>query len=413
MAKDFAAIYNSANDSSALEQKVFIKEEVTRGVMVPPTGSDFILQLTGGQVTFERPIESSPIRSGRHNFGIIRKKDVTQWNFPFYFMIDTTQGSAADAEIDLSARVLWKSLLGRERDTAGAGNLTYDSFTAPSTTFSIFENGDSWANQAPGSFVVNGGMELPGDGEAGWNVDGQSKTMYKIGIGLSQTDNNAGNIVTVASGEGARFEVGGMVSLVESDGVTRSADTPDGSPRTITDVTGDVVTLDGAVLADADFIGSDGFLAYYEPETPAAINDPQTGLVGSITIAGLTTDCVRSASLTIENNHEVQNFCYGTSSLSGPLFSPTDRLTINLTMDLNLNASLVEFINSLKSFDGKAITMILGDISGRHLEVTIPKWTPNIPAISIPDNGTIPVSFQGIALQTSADAADEITIEFK
>ena len=47
MAKNFADIYNDVNDSIALEQKFFIKEEVAglRGVQVDPVGTDFFFKI--------------------------------------------------------------------------------------------------------------------------------------------------------------------------------------------------------------------------------------------------------------------------------------------------------------------------------------------------------------------------------
>ena len=417
MAKNFANLYASANDSSGIEQRLYIKEEPsgTRGTLIAPLATDFILQLSGGNTTFNRPIEPSAVRSGRHNFGIIEKKDVTEWSFPFYFMIDTTLGAAANTEIDPAARVLYESLLGRERDIGGV--LTYDAVNPPDITFSIWEVGDVWAHQAPGAFVMAADWTFPGDGEAQHVESGQAKTMYRIGIMQSVADNNGGNTVTVNAGEGKRAEVNGMVQLIEGDGTTRSADTPDGSPRRITAIVGDVITLDGAALADADGSGGAGteiYLTYYEPDEPLiSINDPVTGLVGSITIAGLSAQCVRSAAISFDNQHEPINYCYGERGLAGPLFSPTGRLLCNVTLELNLNAELVGFINSLKDFDGEDVTLILGDATGRHMEVSIPKWTPPIPGIPIPESGTIPVSFEGLALQTATGAGDEILVEFK
>jgi hypothetical protein len=201
--------------------------------------------------------------------------------------------------------------------------------------------------------------------------------------------------------------------IIESDGVTRSADTPDGSPRTVTAVAGDVVTLSGAVLADADGSTNPVYLCYYEPATPVAINNPQTGLEGSITIAGLgSADCVRSGSINMVNNHEVQDFCYGEEGLGGRLFTPGGRLTAEVSLELNLSHELVEFLNALKTFDGDNITLILGNSAGRHLEILVPKAIFPIPEISVPDTGTIPVTFTGNAYQTGLDVADEVTVSF-
>ena len=65
-----------------------------------------------------------------------------------------------------------------------------------------------------------------------------------------------------------------------------------------------------------------------------AINNPQTGLQGSITIAGLgSADCVRSGSINMVNNHEVQDFCYGEEGLGGRLFTPGGRFTAEISLE--------------------------------------------------------------------------------
>lgn len=412
MAKDFASIHASQNDASALEQKIFIKEESVRGVLADPVGTDFIYTLSGSTVNFTQPVESSPHRSGRHHTDVIRQKTSTSWTLPLYFNIDTTLGAASTSEIDGGVRALWKSLMGKE-DVSG-GSPVYTAADAPNTTFSIYQNGDLWAIQAPGAFVESGNSSFPGDGQAQIEFSGMAKTALTVGIGKSTIDNNGGNTVTLQTGEGGCFPDGAKVMLVEADGTTRSADTPDGSPRTVVSVTGDVVTLDGAALADADGSGADIFLVYYEPESPTAINNPVTGLEGSITIAGFSSiaNCVRSATINMTNNHELQDFCYGEEGLGGQLFAPGGRFTAEVSLELNLSKELVKFLNAIKDFEGEDITLILGDSAGRHFQMEMPKVIFAIPEISVPDTGTIPVTFTGNAYQTDLEQADEVTASF-
>jgi hypothetical protein len=411
MAKNFASIYNSGNDAVALEQRIFIKEEVTRGTLAVPADADFIYTINGAQVTFTQPVESSPVRSGRHHSGIIRQKTSTEWTLPTFFMVDTSLGAPSVAEIDPGMRVLYESLFGRE--TSPGGVLTYDPATPPNITFSIYNNGDQWAQQAPGAFVDSGNATFPGDGQAQIEFAGMAKTAYLVGVGKSATNNNAGNTVTVGTGEGERFPVGAKVMLIKVAS-TRSTDTPNGSARTVTSVAGDVVTLDGAVLADADGTAGDLFLCYYEPAAPTAINNPITGLVGSFSIVNLPTmDCVRSVGINMTNNHEPMDFCYGHEGLGGPLFTPGGRFTAEVTMELNLNHDLVEFINKVRDFVGEDLTLVLGSPTGRRLEATMPKVIFAVPEIPVPDTGTIPISFTGNAYQTAEDAADEVMFEFK
>lgn len=409
MAKNYVSIYEGGNDAVALEQKVFIKEESARGTMALPAGSDFIYH-TGGSVNFSQPTESSPHKSGRHHTSVIKQKTVTSWSLSSFFNIDTSLLSAGVAEIDSGMKVLHKSMFGKEDVTGGSP--VYTTAEDPSITFTIMEVGDLWAKQAPGSFVESANMQFPGDGTATVEWAGSSKTALTVGMGKSVISNNAGNTVTVAAGEGARFPVGAKVMIIKDDN-TKSADTPADSARTVTGVVGDVVTIDGAVLADADGSVTPIYLVYFEPEGAAAINDPQTGLEGSITIAGYSAvGCVRSFSVNATNSHELQDFCYGEEGLGGPLFVPGGRFTGEVSMELNLNQELVSFINGLRDFTGEDITLILGDSSGRHLQIELPKVIFSIPEISVPETGTIPVSFSGNANQTALDAADEITLSY-
>jgi hypothetical protein len=409
MAKNYAAVYNSTNDSIALEQKIFIKEETVRGVLQPPTGADFIFTLNGASVNFTQPIESSPHKSGRHHTSVIKQKTTTNFTLPAFFNIDTTLGAVSVAEIDPGMRVLYKSLMGKETTVAP---LVYTTEEAPSTTFSIFEVGDLWSKQSPGAFVEAGNASFPGDGQAQIEFSGMAKTSLLVGMSKSITA-NAANIITVTATEGTRFPVGAKVMVIKSNGTTRSTDTPDGTPRTVTAATANTVTVDGAVLTDSDGSVNPVYLTYYEPATPVAVNNPQTGLVGSITIAGLgSADCVRSASINMTNNHEPQDFCFGEEGLGGRLFTPGGRFTAEVTLELNLNHELVEFLNGLKDFTGEDITLILGNAAGRHLEIQVPKAIFPIPEISVPDTGTIPVSFVANAYQTGLDVADEVTISF-
>lgn len=411
MAKNFASIYASGNDAVALNQRLFIKEESARGTLALPAATDFFFHLEGGSVDFSQPIESSPHKTGRHHTSIIKNKTKTEWKIPTFFNIDTTLGSASVAEIDPALRVLWKSMLGREQ--AGPP-LIYDSATDPSTTFSLFENLDVVGVQAPGCAVDTGNHGFPGDGQAKTEWAGMGKTAYTVGLGKSVIDNSGGNTFTVASGEGVRFPVGGKTMIIKSNGTTRSTDTASGTARDIVSVTGDVVLLSGATLADADGSVTPVYLCYYEPAEPiTAINSPQTGLQGSVTITGLPSAmCVRSATVNMSNNHEWEDFCYGKEGLGDTIFTPAGRLTVEATLEINLTKAMAGYLNTLRSFAGENIALVLGSSTGRRLSLALPKVIFSVPPIPVPATGTIPITFAGTAYQTSNGACDEVTATF-
>lgn len=409
MAKNTASIYNFGGDSSALEQRFYIKQETTKGQLIAPQNADYLWTLGGGSVTFNQPFESSPHRSGRHHTDIIKKKKETSFSLSTYFNIDETLGAASSAEVDAGLRTLFKSLLGYEDLTAGA---VYNSSSAPDITFTIMEVGDRWARQCRGGFVQGGNMQFPGNGEATIEWSGNAVEALLIGIGKSTVNNNAGNTVVVQAGEGKRFRVGGLVMLIEADGTTRSADTVAGSSRTITAISTDTITLSGAVLADADGSVTPVYLSYYEPSAPAAINNPVTGLVGSASIVGLSSQCFRSASVNIQNEHELVDYCYGSDALSSPFFVPGSRLTAEVSIEMNLNNAVIGFFNEVSAFEAKDLQLILGSASGRRFVFDAPNVKFPVPAFAVPDTGSIPVTFTGNAYQTALDAADEVTCSF-
>lgn len=412
MAKNFSSIYGGGNPASALNQSFFVKKETTRGTLVAPVGADFLFSLGGGSVQFSQPMESSPHRSGRHNNNIIKQKTATEWSLSTFFNIDVD--AAYGACMDTAMKVLHESLLGYQNDSGTA--IEFTPLQDPSTTFTIFENLDFMGKQAAGCYVESGQFQFPGDGQAQVNWSGRGVTVYHAGIAKSVTDNDAGNLITVAAGEEARFDVGAMVMLIESDGITRSADTPDGSPRKVVaiDSVAHTVEVDGVVLADADGSVTPLYLCYYEPGTPAGIDQPQTGLEGSVsfdTIPGLS--CVRSAEINVTNNHEPEDYCFGKPGLGANAFIPAGRLQVECTFELNADIYMTEFLAKLRAFDPHAIVLNLGNTSQRYYKVTIPRFIAEVPAVEVPDTGSVPVTVTGMAFQTTLGAADELKLSYQ
>ena len=414
MAKNFKSIFDNTGDSIALRQKFFVKEETTKGTMIGPTDTDFFFTQGGGSITHTQPKQSSPHRSGRHNTDIFREKKSTEWSIPTYVNIDTA-AAAGGPDVEDGIQLLWKSMLGRETITAST-SLVYDSLTTPDITFSLFENGDKWAQQVPAAFVQGVTMSFPGDGQAGLEWTGRGADRFRVGIGRSVIDNDGGNTVTLDTASHAkRFPKNGLVMIVESDGTTRSADTPNGSYRKITDSnsgTG-VITLDGAVLADADGSTTEIYLCYAEPESPTGIANIQTGLEGSMVVGTLpSTTCIRSATITLNNNHEVVDYCYGTDALATPYFVAGGRLSVEAEFEINLNDNLIEFLSDLDEFTAQDIDIFLGDVTTRHMKIDLPKVIFDVPSTTLPDEGSIPVSLSGMGFQTAIDLADEITVSY-
>ena len=341
--------------------------------------------------------------------GDIKKKKETSWSFSTFFNIDETLGAAATSEIDQPLRTLFESAFGKEETSP---HLKYTTAKNPDLCFSLDEVGDKWARISRGAFVDGVTLSFPGDGEAQAEWSGSARDAFFVGIGKSTTANTT-NTVTLQTGEGQSFRVGAPVMLVKADGVTRSGDTPAGSARLVTAIAGDVVTLSGAPLTDADGSSDPVYLSYYEPAAPTAINNPVTGLVGSMSIAGLNLSAFRGATVTVANNHEKYNYYFGTDGLDGNIFAPAGKVANTVKIDMNVNAEVIRMFNRIQDFQAQNVTIVLGSASGRRLEINCPKVAFATPEIPVPETGSVMVSFEGPAQAASADAADEIAVEFK
>lgn len=404
--KNYKSIYESALDSSAVNQAFFLKKETANGVMTAPSGADFLYTIGGGSLSFSQALEPSQHKSGRHNNNTIKQKKSLEWSLPLYVNIDTSE--PVSSSLDTAVATLWESALGRKYSTVSS--LSFDSAQDPSITFSVFEIGDMWSKQGYGCFVDGAEISLPGDGQAQVTFSGMGVESFLVGVSKSTVSNDGGNTVTVQAGQGNRFPVGSLVMLIGSDGTTRSLDT-DLAPRKVISVLGDVVTLDGLPLTDADGSANAVYLTYWEPAGAAGIDNPQTGLVGEFISATMGEQCIRSATISLANNHELQNNCFGTDSLSGSLFVPASKLEVTCSVEINLNKKNVGIYNDVQAFTPQALQFKLGDSAGRHLEVTLPKVIFQIPSIDVPESGSIPVTFEGTAYQASD--ADEITVSYK
>jgi hypothetical protein len=410
--KNYKTIYTSGNASSALEQRFYVKKEVTRGLFVPPIDADFFFTIGGGSINHTQAITPSAHKSGRDNLTFIKEKKVAEFSLPAYFNVDTGV-AAGTSELDPAMRVLWESALGYELVSSG---VHYNNSAVPAITFTMLECGDMWAKQIVGCFVDSAEISLPGDGQSQVTFAGAGKEAIVCGIAKSEATNAGGNIVTVPVADVYRIPVGAYVMIIKNDGTTRSADTPAGSPRKVTAVdnaTG-VVTVDGAALtADSDgTVMAPVYLSYYEPASPTAINNPQTGLQGSFTCDLLTIDCVRAVNITLTNNHERVDYCFGQDALGGTYFVPAGRLQVDLSVEINFSGEVLEFYNKIRLFQSADVDVVLGDSATRHVKFELPKVQFNVPEIAVPESGSIPVSFEGVAYATALSAGDALTVKY-
>lgn len=394
-------ITNGVTNNIADELKLGVANGGTESVGTDD--QDFLLYTTGG-ITFSQPVESNLHRSGRFHTGVIKKKKVTEFDFDTYI----NMSGSAGASIDTSVQLLLEMLLGTKTTNAGVSiDFTqglpnkYCSAVRVSTIFGEYVNG---------MYLKQATIALPGDGPG--TIKYQGKGAETVISGLAQVNGAvaASTAVIVNNGEAEFYENGGYVMAVHPDGRTILAGV-DGSLRVNGDpnLTTHTVTLNTAVT-----IPDDGFLV---PWDPGAVQ--QTGrdavftdLVGSMKLdsAGSAVD-VTNIELSINNDHVDFDNRFGKDANAG--YAAGNRCTMTLSVTFDLSNETMGKVVQTRKFTGLRPEVVIGDpATGRALTITGTNWIPSVPTIEVPENGTTPVTLEGVLYQSAPGTKDPTRLRF-
>jgi len=361
---------------------------------------DFLLYTTGGP-TFNQPTESNTHRSGRFHSGIVKKKKVAEFSLSTFMNMNGLAG----ASIDTAYRLLWEQLLGTEEVSAGS----FIKYTQghPNFTFSMARVSTIFGEYYTGGYVRECQLEFPGEGPATNAWSGKASTRSIAGLGKLSAASVASATVALQANEGRRYTAGAFVMAMDADGVTILYGA--GGDLTIASRT------DGAVVLSAPV--SLPINAYLVPWHPGAMQQTgrdaiMTDLVGSFKLrtVGPSID-VTNISLNLVNDHTDLDGYFGRSANSGFVAGARLTATLSTTFDLS-NENFGEVVQS-EDFAGFDPEIVLGDTaSGRYFKLSTKKWIPSVPSIEVPENGTTPVTLEGILFQSTPGAQDPFVALF-
>lgn len=369
---------------------------------VGTSDQDFLLMTTGGP-KFEQPIESNAHRSNRFHSGIIRKKMMAEYDFESYI----NMAGSAGASIDAAVRLMFELAFGTEEVVGGTAiNYTQG---LPSFYVSMVRVSTIFGEYYTGCYERELGFTFPGDGPATVKHTGKACKATMSGIAKISAPIVASATADLVDGEETRYTVGGRVMAVESDGRTIVAGA-DGSLV--------VNSIDGLAhalgLSAPITLGANGFIV---PWYPGAVQQTGTDavftdLVGSIKLRqGGTAIDVTNISLTLANDPVDLDNIFGKDANAGAVYA--NRATMTLSVTFNLSNENYGEVVAARNFEGLNPEIILGDPAGRHLKITAPKWMPAVPAIEVPENGTTPVTLEGILYESAPGQRDPIVVSFR
>lgn len=397
MARD---LLNRSFENVGLDQKVWFTQEnlygnaATTGLF--PTASNACEHVTA-KVDYKIPRENAAHRSGRSVVVRLSGKKEVKWSFESYIVPGVPDMSNHPTLPD--AHPLLLNVFGLV-DQSNPAQIVYSLARASTKSFRMLEEGTHFSRLAVGCVCDTVTFSLPGDGKAMIKMEGFGQDLYTAGESTAAALGASVNVVTVQTGDGIKFEIGGYIDIIDkTDGNTRKA-----SARKITNVAGDVITFGGAAVTFAQ----DDIVVGAAPDyTPVSSADALLGLNGSFSTVnfGQINAQLLSAEIALKNNFGAKMNIYGTDSAQG--YYVDKRRDVTIKLDVLLTKSNYNFYVQNKKFIADNLTIVLAPqlipapinpTLGRTFTFNFPKVEFNVPTIEQPADSYIKISLEGTAL---------------
>lgn len=412
MARD---LKNRSREFVGIDQRMWVKLE-TGGYGVAATGGlvpvapDGIEHVTS-KIEFSIPREDAAHRSGRSRVVRLSGKKEVKYSFETY-IIPGTPSSGNPTLPDSHPFLL--SAFGAVDEGDPTAKL-YSLTRASTESFRLLEEGTHASRLAVGCVADSVTWTLPGDGKAMMKVEGFGQDVFSSGESVAAALGASVNTVTVTTGDGVKFGTGSYIDIIQG----ANGNTVIAAARMVTDVTGDVLTFDGAAVSYAvnDFvIGSapQGFVADSAENALLGLKGTfSTGSFGQI-------ECdLLSAEIGLKNNYTPRNNGYGTDKLCG--YVSDKRRDVTIKLDILLTKDNYAFFQQSNSFiaDSVVITLAPQEIPapannaalGRTWTFTFPKVEFDSTQLEYPADSFVKISLSGVALSTDINTqGSEMTL---
>ncbi len=369
-------------------------------------GTDYLV-MTKGSHKFTQDRNVSKVRSGRQPVSTIKGKKMLEGEIESYINIDTALGAPA---IDTPLKLLIKQLLASQV-TVPSVSESFSQLQAPTTYTTIYETTNVTGAIMNGCYAKTLEISLPGDAEAMFKFTYKGRDEKACTVAQAESAVVSSAAFVAKAGESRNVEVGSIVMVVDNDGRTVVAG-GDGtlSVSSLTHGT-NTITLNTTISCD-----DESYLVPYDPSVLGGLggtNSPLIGLTGSVSFDNGATeiDAIRSCTIKIDDQKEDLDKYYGSDSNQGFVISNVANIAV--TVEINMTAQQYNKILRIKDDARFYLQIILGEANGRRLEILMPSVQFGTPAVDIPETGSVPVTFEGFALQTAPGALDAITLSYK
>ena len=375
-------------------QSVFVVEETTKGVLVPPTNTDLVIAAGMASINQQPSFtNSSNVRNSRDVLERFQDKTPpSEWSCPVYVTPSGVLGTPPQES------VLLKSLLGKETINAGVSVVYSPALTKPS--FSMWLKKDHTVFHHSGCTVGSGKFSLATKDGAKLELSGQGMKM-----GWAGTDETAAlaaeSAVSVVVLDAKKYTEGALIEFVESDVVKNNS----GAGYEVTDVNTTTNTL---TIADGleEEIASGSVVRGWLPDGTET-GAPLSSRKGYATIDGVdfpvqSMDC---------NISDAPKYLDDEITQSGYVedYAETER-NVSGTAKIYFRQDDVGYFHDGLNSVSRELEMVIGDTAGSIVEIAQPNASLSVPSIEEADP-TVALSMPYVGLGT--DGEDSISITYK
>lgn len=330
---------------------VYAKKEGTAFSFEALAGTDAVKFLDFNMSGTQERGNREDWRATRSIMERITRRKTGSWSGQAYLLPSGAAGTAPDIDPFLAVA------MGQAGAVVSSTSVTYNpSATQAMGTLSAHQyhplttTGQAYTKTGRGLWVNSMSINVNGTDAPLISFEGGCASVAHCGFGTVATLGTGVATITLQSGEGANFEVGGWIIADETDA------------RRIVSIAGDVLTVD-SVLTTAVNDTVRGWSA-----APTTAGAPLGGITGGLTIGGDTVSVV-SFDVTVANNHvAIDNEALAETTED---YIPGFR-DVTGTITVRARADYLKYMLARRNFATVAINTTIGTAAGNRVKINMP-----------------------------------------
>jgi len=368
-------------------EQLYISPETSFGVFKAPIGDDAVRIISDGFTVSQERVNRKDKRNSRSISARISRKKTAEFTLSMYMLPSGTAGAPPDVHYAL------KAVFGDYANSAGADTYTLDRDINESYTISRIL-GEDLGESFTGSVFNEIKIKFAGEDEVMIELGGFSKEWIRTTPTAitSDTTTSADFVVDDTNS----IEVGSIVKIGSDDN--------SGAGFEIINYV--VATKTATIGATESFTLGDAVVPFFADATTTG--DPLGCFPGSISLDG-TSFCFSDFEITLTNNIQMRNNCFGSESATG--YSATSFREVTFTGTLYMDSNNLNLPSISEGFSSQAIVVTAGSVAGRISTVTMPTAELNLVSYEIPEEEEVTYSIEGQALAPNT-AESEINMVF-